>query len=328
MMKKFAMTALAAAALLGAGAAQAYTVGTFSNGVVVPNVWHNGIADTTAVGFINKSAPAMAGDSGLRSVYWTFFDQNSMHITDGCFPMTMRDYEPFVWAAQSGVGMAGKRGYLVFALANVAAPLTAASVCKEAAPVIGAPGAPYRLSANAFQVDTANHDVAFTPVIDGDLTLLPGANLTSLGPLSLESVAGAAQVDSVGFDFPVMNMRYYIDQAPGGNDSFIVVWSTGDQRGTHTVNIYDDKQNRKSVNFPLEFTELDWFNVESIAGLPSSFTDGYIEWNPSAILPADFPSGGLEPALYYGGSVYTYTWMIAPAFGAVQTLLGAHHVLP
>ena len=73
-MKKFAMAAVAAAAL-SAGVAQAYTVGTFSNGFVVPNVIHNGPTDTTAVGLINQTGQSVA-------VYWTFFDQNSSHITD------------------------------------------------------------------------------------------------------------------------------------------------------------------------------------------------------------------------------------------------------
>jgi len=41
-MKKFAMAAVAAAAMT-AGVAQAYTQGTFSNGVVVPNVIHTGL---------------------------------------------------------------------------------------------------------------------------------------------------------------------------------------------------------------------------------------------------------------------------------------------
>eukprot|EP01041_Mallomonas_annulata_P016504 gene16504-34413_t len=48
------MAAVAAAAL-SAGVAQAYTVGTFSNGFVVPNVIHNGDTDTTAVGIINQT---------------------------------------------------------------------------------------------------------------------------------------------------------------------------------------------------------------------------------------------------------------------------------
>ena len=63
-MKKFAMAAVAAAAL-SAGVAQAYTVGTFSNGFVVPNVIHNGPTDTTAVGLINQTGTSAA-------VYWTF----------------------------------------------------------------------------------------------------------------------------------------------------------------------------------------------------------------------------------------------------------------
>ena len=66
-MKKFALAAVAAAAL-SAGVAQAYTVGTFSDGVVVPNVIHNGPTDTTAVGLINQTATVIP-------VFWTFFDR-------------------------------------------------------------------------------------------------------------------------------------------------------------------------------------------------------------------------------------------------------------
>ena len=47
-MKKIAIAAAVTAAL-SAGVAQAYTVGTFSNGFVVPNVIHNGPTDTTTV---------------------------------------------------------------------------------------------------------------------------------------------------------------------------------------------------------------------------------------------------------------------------------------
>jgi len=78
-MKKFALAAVAAAALT-AGVAQAYTVGTFSNGFVVPNVIHNGAANTTAIGIVNRG--------GLIPVFWTWFDQNSNHGVDGCIPMT------------------------------------------------------------------------------------------------------------------------------------------------------------------------------------------------------------------------------------------------
>ena len=315
-MKKLAMTAIAAATVLCAGAAQAYTVGTFSNGVVVPNVIHNGPTDTTAVGLINRSG-------GIRAVYWTFFDQDSNHVTDGCFPMTDSDYQPFVWSSESGTGLEGQRGYLVFALGTSFTGITAATACSAAsAGAIAAPGANARLAANAFQVDATNKDVAYIPVVDGPLTLATGSNLTTLGPDSLTAAGGAAPVGDV------MNMRYFIDGAPGGTDTLIAVWSTGDQRGTHTVNMFDDKQARKSVNFKLDHRELDWFNPETIPGRPAGFVDGFIEWN-TGTAPGDYLTlpgavAGNELAAA-DGSVFTFSVINSPAFGAMQTVLGAHH---
>lgn len=320
-MKKFAMAAVAAAAMT-AGVAQAYTMGTFSNGVVVPNVIHNGAADTTAVGLINRSGV-------IKSVYWTFFDQESAHITDGCFPMTHNDYEPFVWAAQSGLGLEGRRGYLVFALGSWGhiAPATACSAAEAA--LANAVGAANHLAANAVQVMAASSDVSYIPVIDGDLTLAAGTNLSTMGPESLQNVAGAVNV--VPGAGPQMLMRYFVDgTANGGNETRIVVWSTGDQRGTHTVNMFDNAQGRKSVNFALTHRELDWFDPEQIAGRPANYTDGFIEWN-TGVVPADFPGVagtalGAAPGVGIAPrSVFTYSVVSAPAFGAVQTILGAHH---
>lgn len=314
-MKKFALAAVAAAAL-SAGVAQAYTVGTFSNGVVVPNVIHNGAADTTAVGLINQTATVVP-------VFWTFFNQNSGHVTDGCFPMTPKDFQPFVWSAMSGLGLEGVRGYLVFATGLTPAGITTANACQAANSLGLGAGA---ISANAFQVDTVNKDLAFVPVIDGPLTLAGGTDLSTMGPASLLAVAGARTFGAGPAAAPVFSMRYYIDGAAGGNDTRIVVWSTGSQFGTHTVNMFDDAQNRKSVNFKLNFSELDWFDPETIAGRPASFVDGFIEWNPAAALPADYvPATGVGSLFATGGSAFTYSLISAPAFGAVQTVLGAHN---
>lgn len=313
-MKKFAMAAVAAAAL-SAGVAQAYTVGTFSNGFVVPNVIHNGATDTTAVGLINQSG-------GSRAVYWTFFDQDSNHITDGCFNMTNKDYEPFIWSAQSGGGLTGVRGYLVFAAGSTTAGGAAQTACAGAA--VLATAGDVALSANAFQVNAATKDVAFVPVIDGPLLVTTGVDITKMGPTSLELVSGAAQ--TFGTIAPTFSMRYFIDQATGGNDTAVVVWSTGNHSGTHTVNIYDDKQNRKSVNFALKRTELDWFDPESIAGLPATFTDGFIEWSPNTV-PADVKTGETPLAAKTFGSVFTYSVISSAAFGAIQTVLGAHSTI-
>lgn len=322
-MKKFAMAAVAAAAMT-VGVAQAYTVGTFSNGVVVPNVIHNGAADTTAVGLINQTA-------SIVPVFWTFFNQDSGHVTDGCFPMTPKDFQPFVWSAQSGLGLEGARGYLVFAVGDFAAApaITTANACAAARSANLGAGL---ISANAFQVDLANSDVAFVPVIDGPLQLAVGTDLSTMGPTSLEAVAGALSTSAVvpAVVGSTLSMRYFVDGTlNGGNETRIVVWSTGDQRGTHTVNMYDDAQNRKSVNFEMKFAELDFFNPETIPGRPAAFVDGFIEWAPFAVTPADFPgAAGTDLATVFAGgngSIFSYSLISAPAFGAVQSVLGAHN---
>lgn len=313
-MKKFAMAAVAAAAL-SAGVAQAYTVGTFSNGFVVPNVIHNDAAETTAVGIINQSG-------GSRAIYWTFFDQDSNHVTDGCVAVTNKDYEPFIWSAKSGNGLAGKRGYLVFAVGATTAGGPAQTACAGNA-VLATAGDAF-ISGNAFQVYATNKDVAYVPVIDGPLSLATAAtDITTMGPTSLVSVAGAVQVPANGAATqPTFSMRYAIDGAAGGTDTAIVVWSTGDHKGAHTVNMYDDKQDRKSVNFTLTKAELDWFDPESIVGRNPAHLDGFIEWTPGAASPVGAPASGSFYSL--GGSIFTYSVISSTAFGAVQTVLGAH----
>lgn len=275
-MKKLAIAAAVAAAFTGA--AHAYQMGTFSNGVVIPNVFHDG-SEYTAVGVTSLQN---------ASIYWTFFDQDSNHVTDGCFTVTANDFEPFIWNAKTaGVGLEGKRGYLVLAADTVN------TTCSAQSPTISTGNI---FSANAFQV-MPPADVAYVPVIDGPLNIT--GNLTTMGPNSLVSAGGAAS----GGD--TLYMRYFLDNA----DTRIVVWSTGNQKGTHTVNIYNDQQDRKSVNFSLEHAELDWFDPETIPGRPADFDEGFIAWNvPTGI-----------------NSVFSYSVIDAPAFGAVQTILNPHN---
>jgi len=291
-MKKIALATVAAAALAASGGAYAYTSGTFSNGFVVPNVIHNGSTETTAVGIINRSG-------GTRGIYWTFFDQDSNHVTDGCFAMTEKEYTAFNWMNHSGGGLENQRGYLVFAAAS---PETDSPICGGAVPQLDTDGG--QISANAFFVNTASDDVAFTPVIDGDLTL-GTVDLTRLDATSLTAVAGAAQMGSTGN--AELHMRYTIG---GGDTTRIMVWSTGDHEGSHTVDIYDDDQNRKSVNFTLDNEELDWFNPATIVGIPDGFTDGYIIWNANDVATS--------------GSIYAVSYVGLADFGALQTLLASH----
>lgn len=313
-MKKFAMAAVAAAAMT-AGVAQAYTQGTFTNGVVVPNVIHTGATNTTAVGLINQTAAVVP-------VFWTFFDQDSNHVTDGCFPLTPKDTHAFVWSAASGVGLEGKRGYLVFAAGTPVAAPTVANACQAANSAAIDPAA--LIAASAFQVDTTAKDVAYTPVIDGPLTI--AGDLSTMGPASLTNVAGAVTVGAGPLAAPTFSMRYYVDGVvDAGANTRVVVWSTGSHKGTHTVNMYNDAQERKSVNFKLDHAELDWFDPETIVGRPAAFVDGFIEWAPVAALPADYaPATGAGSLFVDGGSVFTYSVIDAPIFGASQTILGAH----
>lgn len=300
-MKKLAIAAAVAA--LATGGAHAYTVGSFSNGFVVPNVYFDA-AETTTVGLINQSA-------GTTAVYWTFFDVNSNHVTDGCFPMTSKDYEPFVWSASAGTGLSGVRGYLVFAAGASTAAGTAQTACAASAFLAGTSA---QISGNAFQVNLTGKSVAFVPVIDGPLTIAGTQDITIMDKNSLTAVAGAAQVSSSVS--PNISMRYFIDGATGGTDTRIVVWSTGVQKKSHTVNIYNDKQERKSVNFVLANDELDYFDPETIVGRPAAFTDGFIDWT---VTTSSLANGSTTME----GSVYAYSVISAPSFGAVQTVLGA-----
>jgi len=305
------MAAVAAAAVLSAGVAQAYTVGTFSNGVVVPNVIHNGATDTTAVGLVN-------GGTTTAPVFWAFFDQDSNHVTDGCFEMTANDYKPFVWSTEAGQGTAGQRGYLVFAEGT-------GTSCTAAGATV--PSAGGKLAAHAFQVNTATQDVAYLPVIDGPLYFKAATALGSLDAYSLIYAGGAAHTvyaaDALALPaggFPAVpasdanfTMRYFLD---GGAKTNIVVWSTGNQKKTYTVNIYDDAQNFKSTNLVLAHAELDVVDPSAMVGRPATFTDGFVKWDATGVVDALGNNNG--------ASVFSYSVIDAPAFGAVQTVLGFH----
>ena len=306
-MKKFALAAIAAAAAVSFGTANAYTSGTFSNGVVVPNVISNGVGESTAVGLVSIAA---------TDIHWTFFDQDSNHVKDGCISMTAHDYFPFVWSSYTGVGLDGARGYLVFA---AAAPLSSCKTFVDDGGTLAVPpGAGWSkvFAAHAFQVSVSTNDVAYTPVIDGPLELVAGTNLAAMDPNSLVAVGGAAQVT------PAVNadlfMRYF---TAAGAKTNIVVWSTGNQAGTNTVEVYNDAQAHYSANFKLTHSELDWFDPQTIPGWDPTYTDGFINWT---VTPASLKLGP-APAPADHGSVFSYSVINAPAFGAIQSVLGFHN---
>jgi len=310
--------------------AQAYTVGTYSNGFVVPNIEKvsNG---TTAVGVVNRSGRDVP-------VFWVFHGMDSEHKLDGCFKMTANEYKSLVWG-QGGFGdnsVLDEKGYAVFSVGK-------SSGCGNA----GADGIDdtARVTASAFQVNNSTGDIAFVPVIDGPLTIRPGHALTALDVDSLIHVGGAADIYPLGTanQGPVITARY---AKAGDMSTRVTVWSTGDHNGRHTVNIYDDKQNRTSTNFNLIHSELDHFNPSTMLG-SAAFNDGFIEWHPYRA-PNGFKAINQEGPLALGagtigvtvnqivpnrtasgvvGSVFVYSTIDGGSAygGATQTILGAHH---
>lgn len=331
-MKKLALS-MAVAASMGATAANAAVVSEYSVGLLVPNVIHSGPNDTTGVGIVSRHK---------GTVYWTFFDENSNHITNGEFPVTANDYHAFLWSdpENSGVGLDAKRGYLVF-VADVSSG-TAPPNCDDTEtdgvitecdarlnPIAGA-AAQFLLASQdaAFMpvIPLANFDLEDFPVTPTDLGpgdvdyLVAGANCVASGQQAggrvgtlVESIKGPYRDD--------IDIRYFIDGKPGGQGTNVVIWSAQNVQGTHTVNMFDDKQNRKSVNFTLPNRELNFLDVESIAGRPEGFTDGFIRWDvPCGRLVS--PLAGLkagDPAPWNG--IITYSEIKDPGVGAVQTII-------
>ena len=291
-MKKLGIS-LAVAAAVGAGAAGAYTVGQIDNGVLVPNTIH-GAEGTTAVGLINHS-------SDKAMVYWTFFDENSKHITDGELELTANDFAPFVWADESGLGLEDVRGYLVFY----------ASTDKNLNPQDDAGKTPALISATAIQYNAAAQDVAYIPTFPVNAADLDPA-ATDLSDLNAGSLRTLRSAQPAGTTF---DMRY--DFSNNEWDSSILLWATGGLNTTTTANMYDDEQNRKSVNFGCGASEQCFVNVKTIVGRPADFTRGFIRYTYVGEIDQN-------TKLNIGGSALSYTSVKSVVAGSTQTLLNAH----
>lgn len=305
-MKKFAIAAAAVAAL-SSGVVNAYTMGTFSNGFVVPNVIHNGATDTTVVGV---TAAAKVG------VNWVFYDQDSKHKRDGCFNMTANDFEAFNWnSPKSGTvnldvsSLAGTRGYLVFAVGSETTGATAAkATCDVYASFIETDlsnaNGQQNIAGAAFQVLTTKNDVAFVPVIDGPLRSTSKSvdfALNSTDPIV--TVDGAAPLNAMNY------MRFY---TAGGAKTSVVIWNTGAQDATKfqsTGYPFDTEQKPYgSVSFTLAKKELNVVDAGTLVG--TTPTDGFFKWQASATATA--------------GQLFTYSVIDAPAFGALQSIVNPY----
>lgn len=298
-MKKLSIALAIAGAFAASGANAAMTLGQYDTGCLVPVAMHSA-STNTVVGLTSTTA---------ATVYWTFFGVNSNHITDGQFTMTANDQTAFSWAANAGAGLAGVAGYLVFTADTAVAPAVPDGILNAAGTA-----ADLAIACNAFQV-TAN-DAAFVPAPNLDITnYVAGINLTTMNNASIIGLAGGTAPAATN-----THMRYWIDGAANGRDTSVLVWTSDDAGGTYTVNIYDDAQNRKSVNFALPNAELNIINPETIVGRPANFLDGFIDWSLVTAGSGTTTNLNLLPRAAADNGLLTFSIVTDPAFGATQTL--------
>ena len=269
----------AIAMMFMAGQAGAIELGVYEVGVLVPIAVHNGSNVDTVVGLTALQD---------NTVYWTFFDNNSTHVTDGEFDVTANDLHGFSWMAESGMGLEDMDGYLVFTINNADILTGAANAT---------------LGANAFMVDTATDDAIFVPCVPLDID-------DYAWPLDL-TVMDANSIWSLWYgtwEGLTVDIRYWIDPAYSASTQ-IVIWTVEDVEGTYTVNMFNDEEERKSLNFELENEELSVIDPSTLLGVPADFIDGFIRWT--------FPDVTLGP----DDDGIAFSYIDSTAFGAKQTLL-------
>jgi hypothetical protein len=270
-----------------ANQASAVWLGWYDTGQLVPRVYHDGANVDTVVGITCIDGD---GNADGCDVYWAFFDKNSAHITDGMIQMTDDDYYGFSWKAESGVGLEGVEGYLVFTSGdNVTQPN------------------PFNdIFANAFFVDTAGNDAVLVPVAP----LCPPDYNGAMIDLEHMDETSIRELDSGSWPDWTLDIRYWIDPAYNATTQ-IVLWSVCDASGTYTVNIFNDAEGRKSVNFELENEELNIVDPAAIVGRPAAYIDGFIRFTvPDGVCDANETN-----------DMFVFSYVDSDLIGAMQTLL-------
>ena len=101
-------------AMSSADRAEALTLYVPDEGFVVPYVEGNSATGLdTVIGIVR-----IPGGAGTLTVYWTFFDEDSLHVTDGDISLTPGDVFLFSWNQIKGIGLDGAKGYMAFAFSD------------------------------------------------------------------------------------------------------------------------------------------------------------------------------------------------------------------
>jgi hypothetical protein len=259
------------------------SLNSFSNAVLVPYATFSSSNATTVAGIVAKEA---------GTIYWVFFDQDGGHIDSGNFSVTVNQMYPFNWSTEGDAPLAGTEGYLLFTIDTNADGKIDTNDGDS-------------ISVNSFYVDTSTSDVAYIPtVVVGD------TGLSTTDPATFEiSTLSDCSIGHGACHGKVLDMRYYIDGSPGGEDTGIVIWTSGDPGSTQSISIYDTDSNYKAINMDTPHSRLNIVDPETITKRPPNFLDGYIQWT----VPAE------------AVSAYSFSIIHTTTFGAIQTLVAGYY---
>jgi len=337
--------ALACGVGMWATGVQAYTMGTYSAGVLVPYAVHDGPGETTAVGLVTGdvstcpfysyiSPSPLPSRSETANIEWFFFDADSNVRQRGRIEVTHNDVYPFVWALHSDPALQGVEGYLLFILDT-----------DNIGRLDRDEGRGACLTAEAFFAVVGEGDAAYIPTWPveaydfAEVRETGHLYLRTMGPDSLTRLSSGAPdlylgnyTDAHG-EPAVYTLRYSIGN---GDSTRIILWSAEDIGGIHTVDMFDDEQNRKSVNMPLPHAELNVVDPAGFFGVPADFVNGFIRWaaphsagNQVHVSADCDPAPGLPSSGTYtdhgcdGNGVVSFSIIQSPVLGARQTILNA-----
>lgn len=257
---------------------------------IVPLARFGDDGETTAVGLTTNTS------SGL--VRWIFYDQNGLLLASGAKAVTQNRYNAFVMSSEVGANLSGDIGFLLFCLDSN----SDGSIDSD--DVVG-------LSANAFQVEITEQDVAYLPTIPVFRSNLDAFsrenNFSEWQSMPVVNLSVGANSGDV------IELQYLINGDTGsGEKSTFYIFSVDEPDSSDTMVLVGP--GGQTITFPVALTKdhLNIVSVESIEGInnTSAVGSGLAYWAVTSD-PRDS---------------FAFSIVKSPAFGATQTLLG--NILP
>jgi hypothetical protein len=319
-MKKIAA---AVAVALGASSAgvQAYTIGTFDFGVLAPKAYATA-TEGTYIGLISRCG---------GNVYWSAYDQDSVHIEDDVIPVTPLDMVAF----DVGAGIGNKTGpaYMLFQMdRNSSATATPPNK----------PDGMYDtyddgcLAGNAFWVDMTHADVTYLPTFPVELEdVNNNQHPTQAGMIGGPNYISALKAGAQAGEW--IWQRYIGDNfQPNGVTTQIVTWTVCKSPSRVQTRYYNQDQDWFSAPIDMPNDELNLVDPEDyIIPRNTAFNDGYVLWPVLAASNPNAQNAGADDNLRYCNhkghvpnndtqAAVSWSQTYAEVFGAEQTLLNAH----